>query len=409
MKTNTYTLPNGLRILHLPVSSEVAHAALYIHVGTRDELPGEEGMAHFIEHAVFKGTQKRKAWHILNRLEKLGGDLNAYTAKEETCLYASFLLPHMDKALELFSDIAFHSVFPEKEILKEKQVVIDEIDAYKDNPQEEILDVFEEKFFEGHPLANRILGTKKSVKGFSSARLHNFIQKHYVPSNMLICTTGRIELQKVVALVSKYFDKEVCTQSKTKRLPFSSYTAFHDTRKFSNYQSHSVIGAPAYPMNHPKRYGLSLLNNLLGGPAMSSRLNMNIREKHGYTYIIESNYQTYTDSGFLYIYFGTESAKIEKVRDLTLNELKNLCQKKLGVIQLNNARQQYLGQFALAAESNSGKMLAVGKHFLHGQEIFSQEEIARQLFSFSATDLLDIANEVFAPETISTLSFVPKK
>jgi predicted Zn-dependent peptidase len=409
MKTEIHTLANGLRLLHLPGGVDVAHAALYINAGTRDERPEEHGIAHFIEHAIFKGTHKRKAFHILNRLENVGGDLNAYTAKEETCIYASFLSQHMERAIELFADLVFNSVFPEKEIEKEKHVVIDEIDAYKDNPQEEIMDAFEDSFFEGHALGKRILGTKKSVKSLNADKIKSFTARHYIPGNMLLCTSGNVAFKKVIYWASKYIAPETEQIESLARTTFTDYIPFDTTKKYSNYQSHCIIGVPGYSMFHPKRTGLSLLNNLLGGPAMSSRLNMKIREKYGYTYIIESNYQTYTDAGLNHIYFGTEASKQAKVEELTLLELKNLRDKKLGSIQLHNARQQFAGQMAISAESNSGKMLSFGKHYLHHNSLLSMDELFKLIYSVTADELMEIANEIFQPSLFSYLKFVPKK
>ncbi|MGM0375652.1 MAG: M16 family metallopeptidase, partial [Bacteroidota bacterium] len=277
----THTLPNGIRLVHYRVNSPVGHCGLLVNTGSRDEEEHEQGMAHFIEHVIFKGTRKRKTWHVLSRLDDVGGELNAYTSKEETAFYASFLLQDADRALELLHDITFHSVFPEKEIKKEKEVIIDEINSYKDNPAELILDDFEELVFNDGPMGHNILGTAETVRNFSRDDVLRFMQKNYHTDQMVLCMVGDMDSRRLLKTVQKYFGQETPNFREYKRPPVPAYHPSTVRKELDTFQSHIAVGNLAYDLEDPRRLGLSLLNNLLGGPGMNSRLNMALREKSG--------------------------------------------------------------------------------------------------------------------------------
>ncbi|MDP4292740.1 MAG: pitrilysin family protein, partial [Bacteroidota bacterium] len=283
MEYQYFKLENGLRIVHRKVSSKIAHVGVVISAGTRDELPEEHGLAHFIEHMIFKGTQKRNLFRILSRLDSVGADLNAFTAKEETTIYASFLNTYYDRTLELFADILLNSTFPQNELEKEREVVIDEINSYKDSPSEQIVDDFEDQVFTGHGLGNNILGTPKYVRKFSREAIQKFIRENYLPSNMVICSVGNINFDRLIHLVEKYFGLMPPTPEIRIREPFDHYRPMNKVLQRSIYQSHSTLGAATYGYADPRRTALGLVNNLLGGPAMNSRLNLAVREKHGIT------------------------------------------------------------------------------------------------------------------------------
>lgn len=403
----THTLANGVRILHQPVASPVAHLGVFIGSGARDELPGESGLAHFTEHNIFKGTSRRKAFHVLNRLESVGGEMNAYTAKEETCYYASFLKTHYARALELFADIVFNPAFPEKEVEKEKQVVLDEIQSYQDNPSDQILDDFETLLYAGHPMGNNILGSRRSVKSFRRSHLVGFTAKHYQPGNILISSAGDIPSGLLLRMVERYFGIRETETREAERVTPTFAPVFEKIQRRKNHQAHCVMGTGAYPAGHPRQYALALLNNLLGGPTMTSRLSMAARERHGLTYMIESGYQACSDAGHLFVYFGTEKNYIDKVRRIVYTEMDKLCSSPLGQRQLSQARQQLLGQLAISWESNSGRMLGLGKQLLLTGRVDSFAEIQERTLAITATDVLDAATDILNPEKFSTLIFEP--
>jgi predicted Zn-dependent peptidase len=301
-----HTLSNGIRLVHKHVDSIVAHFGIIINTGSRDEEIQEQGLAHFIEHVIFKGTSKRKSYYILSSMENVGGELNAFTSKEETCIYSSFLSKFYQRAIELISEITFDSTFPEKELKKEKDVVIDEINSYKDSPSEEIFDDFEDLIFDGHSIGRNILGTPKNIKKFNKTSILDFIEKNYHTDQIVISSVGNIEFSKLVKLVEKSFGgiKEKCRSHQREK--FTDYKAKTIHIKKKTFQTHCMIGNVAYSSTEEKKTGLILLNNILGGPGMNSRLSLAIREKYGFCYNIESNYTPYSDIGFFSIYLGTE-------------------------------------------------------------------------------------------------------
>ena len=323
MEIQTFTLPNGIRLVHSPIPNPVAHCGIFVNAGTRDEAADEQGIAHFIEHTIFKGTQKRNLYQVLNRLENVGADLNAYTTKEETCIYASFLSVFYDRTLELFRDVFFNSVFPEREIEKEKQVVIDEIRSYRDNPSEQIFDDFEDLVFSGHPLGKNILGTVRSVRKMNRGNLLGFIRRTYHLDQVVIASCGNIEFKKLVKMVTKYFSDHPERIDGTPRMPFRGSPVFHTIQKKHTSQVHCVLGAPAYSFSHERRIPLALLNNMLGGPIMNSRLSLALRERNGLAYHNESNYTTFSDAGVIHIYFGTDPVHYDKAREIVYKELRD--------------------------------------------------------------------------------------
>lgn len=405
MNLFTHTLPNGIRIVHHQVDSPVGHCGLIINTGSRDEKEYEHGMAHFIEHIIFKGTQKRKTWHILSRLDDVGGELNAYTSKEETAIYASFLIQDFERALELLHDITFHSVFPEKEMKKEKEVIIDEINSYKDNPAELILDDFEELVFNDGPMGHNILGTAETIKKFSRDDILKFIRNNYHTDQMVLCMVGNMTPGKFLKAADKYFGTEEPSFRKTIRPATPQYKPATSRKELDTFQSHIAIGNIAYDLEDPKRLGLSLLNNLLGGPGMNSRLNMALREKNGIAYNIESIYTPYFGTGVFSIYFGTDSQNIDRSLRIARRELARLRNHKLGQMQLHKARRQLKGQITISSENRENLMLNIGKSYLLYNKVDSLEDIYRKIDNLSAADLQDIANEIFDEKQLSYLIY----
>lgn len=405
MEFEVYTLQNGIRVIHKRCDSTVAHCSLTINAGTRDELDSEHGIAHFIEHVIFKGTKKRKAYHIMSRLEDVGGELNAYTTKEETVIHATFLKDYFDRAIELISDITFRSTFPDKEIKKEKEVVLDEINSYKDNPSELIFDDFEELIYDGHPFGLNILGTKKDIKRFTRADIQRFMNRTYNTDQIIFCSIGNISFKRVQKLADRYLGWVAPNFRKIQRNQFENYIPQTKIVKKSTFQTHCIVGNIAYDLQDPKRIGMHLLNNILGGPGLNSRLNLVLREKYGYAYNIESMYNPYSDTGLFCIYFGTDKDNLEKSLSLVNKELEKIMTQKLGVLQLFKAKRQLMGQLAIAAESNENLMLSVAKSYMVYNTSDNLEIIYSQIENLTSSELLEIANEVLNPDMLSTLIY----
>ncbi|MEA3443104.1 MAG: pitrilysin family protein [Bacteroidota bacterium] len=408
MEYQVHTLKNGIRLLHKWIDSPVAHAGVMIHTGSRDEEEHEQGMAHFIEHVIFKGTQKRKAYHILCRMEDVGGDLNAYTAKEETCIYASFMKEYYDRSFELFSDIIFNSTFPEKELEKEKEVILDEINSYKDNPSELIFDDFEALIFDGHRLGTNILGTPKHLKTFNKQMALDFIKRAYFTDEMIVCSVGNIEFSKLVYYFEKYFSEAIPNLERSRRVTFQDYSANSKSLKMETHQSHCILGNVAYSIKDERRIGLHLLNNILAGPGMNSRLNLSLREKHGYAYNVESNYTPYSDTGIFQIYFGTDHNYLNKSLKIVKKEIKYLQEKKLGSLQLSKAKKQLIGQLAIGNENHVNQMMSLGKSYLVFGQSETLEETSRKIEIVTAEELRDMANEILELDQLSVLIYLSK-
>jgi len=407
MDYQVYRLPNGIRLLHKPFSSSISHACILINAGSRDEPEGKDGLAHFIEHLLFKRTQKRTTNQILNRLEAVGGDLNAYTTKEYTCIHASFLNPHLERTLELFEDLVFHSVFPEEELKKEKSVILDEIASYEDQPEEAIYDDFENLIFKNDALGRNILGTEESVSALSKADIRNFLKQHYNTSEIILGVIGNYEEKALNRIFKKLFSE--IPENNNSRERSSPVPYLPETQKINKQisQSHCVIGGRAYSIHHPDKTALLLLNNILGGTGMSSRLNLQIREKYGIAYTIESGYTPLSDTGVFSIYFGTDAEKTSKALKLIHKELKNLRENKLGAMQLHQAKKKFIGQIALGEENRMGMIISMCKSLLDYGRADTLEEIFEKINAVTAEQLLKAANETFSPEQLSMLLFEP--
>lgn len=390
-----FQLSNGIRVVHKQTDRPVAHCGIMINAGSRDEREGEEGIAHFIEHAIFKGTKKRKAYHILNRMDSVGGDLDAYTTKEFTCFYASFLTEYYDRALELISDISFHADFPAKELKKEKEVVLDEIKVYLDSPADQIYDDFENQVFAGHELGHSILGTEDSVRSFNKSKLLDFTSRLYRAEEMVISSVGNISLKRLKSKLEKYFAEVPAKRANEfQRKPFQHQVKPQKVDEHQDtYQTHCMMGKAVYGAKHPKRLPLVLLNNILGGPAMNTVLNLKVREKYGYTYSIESHFASYSDTGLLSIYLGTDPKYVDRCLKAVHRELKGLRDKKLSPTKLKLYKQQLKGQLALSRENNASLMLYYAKSLLMYDDIKRVEQTLNKIDQISAEDLLEVANE----------------
>jgi predicted Zn-dependent peptidase len=399
------TLDNGIRLIHYHIPGLVAHCGLIINTGSRDETDPEHGMAHFIEHMLFKGTKKRKAYHVLSRLEDVGGELNAYTTKEETAIHASFLKEDYERAIELIADIAFNSAFPEKEIEKEKDVVIEEINSYLDNPSELIFDDFEELIFSDQPIGRNILGTPESVKSFSQEMISNFIAKNYTTNQMVFCSVGNISNEKILKLFRTNFENIASNKQAEKTARSWVYKPASVTKKMDTYQNHCIMGNLAYDLKDNRRMGMFLLNNILGGQGLNSRLNLSLREKHGFAYNVESSYNPYCDTGVFSIYFGTDSQYLNKSIAIAMTELNRLRTSRLGTIQLSKAKNQIKGYLARGYENHESLMLSLGKSLLIFNKIDTIEDLCRKIDAVTASELLETANDIFEPSKLSTLIY----
>lgn len=408
MKIKQDYLANGLPLVHVPIQGPVVHLSLMINAGSRFEDESERGVAHFLEHMMFKGTKRRKAYHILSRLDDVGGELNAYTTKEEICIHASFLKPYFSRALELISDILLHSQFPLKEIEKEKEVVLDEIASYEDAPGDLIFEDFESLLFQQHPLAHTILGEPKDVRKISFDSIKNYWNKHFVASNMSLALVGDLSYNRVLKGLNQHFGP---IPQGTKPLFTKEHIQYRASQKEvqkDTNQAHCLIGAPAYAAKDENLAAFSLLNNLLGGAGMNNRLSLNIREKYGFTYHLESYYQPFTDTGVFGVYLGTDAKSISKSKQLVFKELKKLREKELGTLQLHKAKTQLTGQLAMNRENNLARSQAFAKSLLLEEPLKTFDQIAAEIEAIKGTDILRVANEVFAQEKISELTYLAK-
>jgi predicted Zn-dependent peptidase len=404
--TTIFTLPSGLRVIHRHNRSEVAYCGLTVNVGTRDETVDEHGIAHFVEHTLFKGTAKHSAHFINNRLESVGGELNAFTTKEETVIHATILKNDLNKALELIAQMAFAPTFPEKEADRERMVILDEINAYKDNPSEQIFDDFEERLFCGAAIGLPILGNTDTLKNIGALQLRNFVGQHYHPQNMVLSIVGNFRLPRIEQLTNKHFGVfHRLGTAQLRTLP-AAYAAFREAITRNTFQAHCIIGARAYPLHDSRRIGLALLNNYLGGPASNSLLNTIIREKRGLVYTIESNYGSYSDCGVLSVYFGTDKEQVDKCRSLVFKEFEKLREEPMNNLLLQRIKKQLLGQLAIAADNSEAQMLNQGKSLLVFNKVETTKQVAEKIEALTAQQLQDIAQDVFHPEQLSWLVYV---
>lgn len=409
MEYSIYTLPNGIRIAHRKVlNTKIIHCGIMLDIGSRDENEEQVGLVHFWEHMAFKGTKKRKSYHIINRLESVGGELNAYTTKEKVCFYASALDIHFEKTVELLTDITFHSIFPDNQIEKERGVILEEMAMYADSPEDSIQDEFDEQVFKNHPLGANILGTKESVRSFSKEHLQQFIAENRSTERIVFSVVGNIDFKQAVHKIEKHLRDIPATVSDKKRVPPPIYVPSHGIKTKAISQAHCAIGSTAYSQKDPKRLQFFTLINLLGGPGMNSRFNMTLREKYGLVYGIDAGYTSFTDTGFLGIYFATDPNNLEKAKKLINKEMALLREKPLGDVQLRNVKEQLMGQLAMAEEGNQSYMLAMAKSILDLGYIESLQDIFRDIQAISSNDLCEIANEMLLEERLSSLTFLPK-
>lgn len=406
MGYQTVTLPNGIRIIHEQNPINVAYCGYAIDAGTRDEQADEQGMAHFVEHLIFKGTRKRHAWHILNRMENVGGDLNAYTNKEETVIYSAFLKEDFLRAAELLTDIVFNSTFPQNEIEKEVEVIIDEIQSYEDSPAELIFDDFEELIFPDHPLGRNILGKPEQLRNFRSEDALRFVNRYYKPDNLIFFVQGNLDFNRIVRSMEKVTAgiPFSTTENYTRQVP-GPYHPRQVVLHKDTHQAHVMIGGRGYNAYDERRTGLYLLNNILGGPGMNSRLNVALREKRGLVYSVESNLTAYTDTGTFCIYFGCDLKDTDRCIELVQKELRNLREQPLTTSRLNAAKKQIIGQIGVASDNFESNALDMAKSFLHYKQYEAKEKLFQRIESLTASYLQDIANEMFDENYLSTLIY----
>lgn len=451
MKYNTYTLDNGLRIIHLPSDSKVVYCGYQINAGTRNEEPGEEGLAHFCEHVTFKGTERRKAWHILNCLESVGGDLNAYTNKEGTVYYSAILKEHIARAVDLLTDIVFHSVYPQAEIDKEVEVICDEIESYNDSPAELIYDEFENIIFKGSPLGHNILGTAEQVRSFKPEDALRFTRKLYRPDNAIFFAYGDIDFKKLVKLIRKALadddsgkvaenaansvgklaeeklpqisqitqisgdENSITTEksvSSVKSVGPENYPSVGKeiagqtiVMQKNTHQAHVMIGTRAYDVNDSRRMPLYLLNNMLGGPGMNAKLNLALREHNGLVYTVESTMVAYGDTGIWSIYFGCDEHDVKRCLRLVRKELDKFMQKPLSEAQLKAAKKQIKGQVGVACDNRENFALDFGKSFLHYGWEKNVDRLYEQVDEITAEQIQAVAQELFDKDRLTTLIF----
>lgn len=401
----SHILPNGLRMVHLPMESPVSYCGFAVNAGTRDEEANEFGLAHFVEHMMFKGTEKRKAWHILNRMENVGGELNAYTTKEETFVYSIFMEEHYQRAFELLTDLIFHSQFPQQEIEKEVDVILDEINSYEDSPSELIFDEFENQLFHGHALGHNILGDEASLLTFNSESGRSFMRRFYAPENMVFFSMGRIDFNRIVKMAESLLsDISFPVATRNRVAPEAIQPCAKQVHK-DTHQAHVLIGSRAYSMHDEKRIPLFLLNNVLGGPGMNNRLNVSLREKHGLVYNVESNVTSYTDTGLASIYFGTDPKNMEKALKLVHKELDKIRTDGLSASQLAAAKKQVIGQMGVSGDNKEGLFLGLGKSYLHYNCYDTLPEVFARVEALTTDDIRTVANEVYAPERLFSLIY----
>lgn len=403
-----YTLKNGIRVVHNRITStKIVHCGIMLDIGSRDESPANQGIAHFWEHMAFKGTHKRNSFQINNRLESLGGELNAFTDKEKILFYASIRDEYFERSIELLTDITFHSVFPESQIVKERKVILEEMSMYHDDPEDSLQDEFDAIVFSGHALGMNILGTQKTVKKFRRKDFLHFVKQHMDTSKIVFSSVGNLPMEKVILLAEKYLGGIPKMKSKIARKKFSGYKPHETSIQRNVKQARIALGRTAYHLSHAKRSPFFMLTNILGGGGMNSRLNLALREKHGFVYNIGAQFVPFTDTGLFVISFGTEPTQLKKSIELVRMELKKLRDDKLGVKQLASSKEQILGQIAMAEENNIGFMIMMARTLLDVGRITSLEEIFERVKNTSAHDLQSIANEMFDDDLMSRLVMHP--
>lgn len=410
---STFCLANGLRVIVEHSRSEVVYCGYLILAGTRHEDAQDAGMAHFIEHMTFKGTERRRSSQVNNTLERVGGDLNAFTNKQETTYCATVLRKDTPRAIDLLTDIVFHSTYPQQEIEKEVEVIVDEIDSYRDSPAELIFDEFEQMLFEGHPLGRDILGEAQRLREYTTADARRFVDKFYRPEHCVFYLYGEVDEKRVLTLLCKAHDTTIASEKDV----VSENSEFDETDDFTTYepqlrevekgthQAHVMVGAPTFGSRDSRRYALLLLNNVLGGPAMNSRLNMVVREKHGLVYSIDSYLNTYPDAGYWNIYFGCDVEDVQRCLRLVKRELQRLIATPLTPTQLRYAKAQLCGQIGISTDNRESYAHALAKTFAHTGRRRDVGELLARIQAVTAEELQQLAAEIYAPERISTLIY----
>lgn len=391
----TYTLPNGIRGIHRQVKNTVAHCALVVNAGSRDERHSEFGLAHFAEHAFFKGTERRKAWQVNCRLENLGGELNAFTTKEDTTIHATVLKGDFPKAVELIADVAFRSTFPDKELEREKEVIADEINTYKDSPADMIYDTFEEMIFDGSELGHNILGRKSSLARFDGDAIRAFTARTHTTDQIVFSSIGNFSAKVAESVAARYLASQAASVRGFERVAPPTCAAFEKTVTKHTHQTHCIIGGRTYGIGDERRLPLALLMNILGGPCANSLLNVEVREKHGLSYNIEANYTPYGDTGLVVIYFSSDHGNAAQCIELIEAQLQRLRTTTLTARQLSMAKKQFIAQLAIASESNESYMLGAGRSLLVHGEIDTMEQVYAKMRALTAQQLTEVAQEVF--------------
>ena len=397
-------VPNGIRVTHLDSEGERSYVGVAIDAGTRDELEHEQGMAHFVEHMLFKGTERRNSWHIIQRLESIGGQLDAYTTKEETFIYATVPMRYAERALELLADILFHSIFPAHEIEKERDVILDEIQSYNDSPSELIYDEFEELVFAHSTIGRNILGKEEYLEKMDSEMMQQYVQRCYTTDKILCFSSGNLNFDHWAKRVERYCDVAASVRQ-FERAPIAPYQPITKSVNKETFQTHCILGNRSFALGHPERVALALLNNILGGPYMSSRLNMSIRERNGLAYNIESGLTTYSDTGVWNIYLGCDAKYIKRCLRLIDKELEKLCNEMLSPRLLLTAQKQVEGQMLIGNQNHENVLLATAKYYLHQNLVVSDKEILKQLFATSSEQLQGMAQTLFDKEQRTQLLF----
>ena len=404
-----FTLPNGIRIVHKQVThTQIAHCGIMLDMGSRDEKPHQQGLAHFWEHLAFKGTKKRSSLQIINRLENVGGELNAYTTKEKICFHASVLTPHFERATELLTDITFNSIFPEKQLDKERNVILEEMSMYYDSPEDAIQDDFDGIIFANHQLGRNILGNQESVKGFTRDDLNTFINENLDTERIIFSSVSNLSMKQVIKVAEKYLKDIPSQRSDRQRVAPENYEVQQQTVERGMTQAQVAIGRQSFGLLHEKRLPFFMLVNLLGGSGMNSRLNLSVRERYGLVYAIDAGYTPYIDTGFWSISFGTEPKQLNKTHDLIRKELKKLREVPLTKTQLLNNQAQIMGQMAMSEEGNMSFMLMMAKSLLDLNRIDVLDDLFKQIKAVTIDELQDLANEMFREEDLSRLTFLPE-
>lgn len=396
MEFYTYRLPNGIRGIHRQVRGTVAHCALVINAGSRDERPAEYGLAHFAEHAFFKGTERRRAWQVNCRLENLGGELNAFTTKEDTTFHATTLRGDFAKAVELIADIVFRSTFPERELEREKEVIVDEINTYKDSPADMLYDTFEDMLFAGSELGHNILGRKTTLMRYDGDAIRAFTTRTHTTDQMVFSSIGNFSARAAEAVAARYFAEQPATLRGFKRVAPAPLAPFEKSVTKHTHQTHCILGNRAYAIDRERRLPLALLVNILGGPSANSLLNVEVREKHGLTYNIEASYTPYGDTGIAAIYFSSDHANADRCIELIEGILKRLRTTTLTARQLSMAKKQFIAQLAISGESNESYMLGAGKSLLTHDDVDTMEQVYAKIRALTAGQLTEVAEEIFS-------------